>query len=204
MTELDESRLKQEIKGLAKAKQLAFGLLLCERMIPALDKFSIETNFDSSLYTYCLDKAWHYLGQREDSYNCGEMAKQCLDRAPDTEEFSHPLTSAALNAALSIAAMIGFVGDGDITHVVEAASLACDTAALYAQSIETTPPGSLSFNEIMKHPLVQRELGQQAADLVFLAALPADVSQRTIQLLKGRATGTPALLPPENGVTTMT
>jgi uncharacterized protein YjaG (DUF416 family) len=198
MTRLDESWLRQEIEHLTKGKQLSFALLLCERMVPALEEFAREVDFDGSFYRDGLDGAWQYLEKEGASSNYSEMAEKCLDLAPDTEEFSHPLTSAALNAALSIAATISFLADHDVDHVVEAAGLTRDTAALYAQAIETTPPRSLGFDEIMKHPLVQRELRQQAEDLEFLQALPADDTQRLISLLKERAAGTPGLLPPEN------
>ena len=199
MTDLDESRLKRMIGHFAKGKQLAFVLLLCERMAPALNKFSKETGFDSSIYRGYLGDAWNYLDQRGSSSNYGEMAEQCLEHAPDTEEFNHPLTSAALNAALSIAATMGFLADDDVNHIVEAAGLARDTAALYAQDIETTPPRSLDYGEIIKHRFVQRELRQQVEDLEFLEALPADISQQVVPLIKRRAAGTPALLPPDDG-----
>jgi uncharacterized protein YjaG (DUF416 family) len=190
-------QLGREIEQLTKGKQLFFSLLLCERMAPALNKFATETGFDNSIYRTCLETAWLYLDQNRSSSNYGEMAERCFDKAPDTEVFTHPLTSAALNAALSIAATIALLADDDVNHVMEAASLARDTAALYAQAIETTQPHSLDFGEIMKHPLVQRELRQQAEDLEFLEAFPANVSQGMIPLIKERAAGTPALLPPE-------
>jgi hypothetical protein len=46
--------------------------------------------------------------------------------SPDTEEFDRPLTSAALNAALSVGAMMNFLADFDINHVVEVADWARD------------------------------------------------------------------------------
>jgi hypothetical protein len=99
--------------------------------------------------------------------------------------------SAALNAALSVVETMEFLEDNDVNHVVEAAVLARVTAASYAQLVATTPPHSLNFDEVMKHPLVQRELLQQADDLEFLEALPADVSQAMIPLIKERAASAP-------------
>ncbi|MGC7950670.1 hypothetical protein, partial [Bacillus sp. II_CA] len=81
-----------------------------------------------------------HLEQVGNSSNFGELAEELLEIAPDTEEFDHPLTSAALNAALSIAATISLISDGGESHVVEAASLARDTAALYAQVGATASP----------------------------------------------------------------
>jgi hypothetical protein len=58
---------------------------------------------------------------------------------------------------------------------------------LHAQSIEATPPYSLGFKEIIKHPLVQQELRQQADDLKFLGSLPQDVSQKTIRHMRNKS-----------------
>ena len=199
MTGLDERPLRQALERLAKEKQVAFALLLCERLVPAFEEFSREVDFDDSLYRTGLDSVWHYLRQGGKSSNYARMAEQCRDHAPDTEEFSHPLTSAALNAALSIAATIRLLADDDADHVVEAAGLARDTAALYAQAAGVTPPRSLSFDDIMKHPIVQRELRQQAEDLKFVETLPADEPQGLISLVKDRAAEAPELLPPRSG-----
>jgi len=199
MTDLDAPRLKQELERLPRGRQVAFALLLCERMVPALEKFAREAGFDGCRYREGLDSVWRYLDKGGSSSNYAQLAERCLDHAPDTEEFDHPLTSAALNAALSIAATISFLADDDVDHVVEAAGLARDTAALYAQATEATPPRSLSLEEVMRHPLMQQELRQQKQDLEFVDTLPRDDSQRLISLLKDRAAKTPAILPSENG-----
>lgn len=187
MKKLDNSALRQKLEFLSKGKQLAFALLLSKRMIPALDKFSRDTNFNGAIFHTGLDSAWRYLAGDANMPRYGEMAEESLAHAPDTEEFDHPLTSAALNAALSVAAMMSFLADYDVAHVVEAASLARDTAALSAQSIEATPPHSLGFKEIMKHPLVRQELQRQAEDLNFLESLPTDIPREMIPLIKEHA-----------------
>jgi uncharacterized protein YjaG (DUF416 family) len=199
MTPFDEFWLKPKVGHLSKEKQLAFALLLCERMVPALNRFANETGFDNSIYRERLEDAWCYLKQGTSPSTSAEVAEQCLDHAPDTEEFNHPLTSAALNAALSLAATMSFLADGDINHVVEAAGLARDTAALHAQGTGANPPRSLNFEEVMRHPLVQHELRQQVEALEFLTALPTDVSQQTAAPIKERAARTPPLFPPGVG-----
>ena len=198
MIDFNDVALKQSLGSLSKDKQLAFVLLLCERMIPALSRFSSETSFNDTICQECLESAWRHLGGNTSLPNYGELAEGCLDDAPDTEEFDHPLTSAALNAVLSVGAAMSFLANHDVDHVVEAAGLARDTVALYAQSIEATPPRSLGLKEIMEHPLVQQELRRQAEDLEFLESLPTDIPQEMIPLIKEHAGQAPALLPPEN------
>jgi hypothetical protein len=98
----DKIQLKQRIGHLPKEKQVALALLFCKRMVPALNKFAKDGGFDCSVYRERLDDAWRSLDQGTSSSNYGEAAKQCLDHAPDTENFIHPLMLAVLNAALSV------------------------------------------------------------------------------------------------------
>jgi uncharacterized protein YjaG (DUF416 family) len=107
----DKIQLKQRIGLLSQGKRVALALLFCERMVSALNKFAKETGFDSSVYREHLDDAWRNLDQGTSSSDYGEAAKQCLDHAPDTEDFIRPLMSAALNAALSVAETMEFLAD---------------------------------------------------------------------------------------------
>jgi uncharacterized protein YjaG (DUF416 family) len=187
MTDFNDVALKPSLSLLSKDKQLAFVLLRCERMMPALSQFAGETSFNDTIYQECLESAWRHLAGKASLSNYGELAEECLANAPDTEEFDHPLTSAALNAALSVGEAMSFLADYDVDHVVEAAGLARDTVALYAQSIEAIPPHSLGLKEIMEHPLVQRELRRQAKDLKFLESLPTDIPREVIPFIKEHA-----------------
>lgn len=192
-----ESSLKAALLSLASARQLAFIIILSERMMPDLDRFAMETGFNATLYRNCVGEAWLYLAGRGRVSNYSDAAEQCLSHAPDTEEFEHPLISAALNAALSVGAMMNFLTDHNVDHIVEAAGLARDTVALYVQGIEAVAPYSLDFEQITSHPLVQRELNRQVEDLNFLRSLPTDVPQEMARITKKRAEEAPRLLPPE-------
>src|SRR5258708_28812672 len=84
---------------LSPKKQLAFALLLFERMLPSLIAFSKDTGFDDSCYLRAKDAAWSALqnGGGDQALN-----EACITSAPDTEECSHQLTYYPLNAALAI------------------------------------------------------------------------------------------------------
>ena len=99
-----EFTLNQKLEQLSIAEQIAFALLLCERMLPTLYQFSSDTGFDSATYRTYMAAAWDYLVTCTNRPSFAEFEKYSLDHAPDTEDFNHPLTSAALNAALSVAA----------------------------------------------------------------------------------------------------
>ena len=101
--------------------------------------------------------------------------------------FNHASVSAALNTALSIAALMNFLADKNVDHIVEAGGLACDTVALNVQAIEGISPRSLSFKEVMQHPLVQQELQQQKDDLQFLSTLRSNLDEKAVKRVKERS-----------------
>ena len=182
MTDLEES-IARQIADLPRDKQLALMLVLCERMIPAMDQFVSETGHNGSIFRECLEKAWRHLAGKDGPFNWSNLAKQCLRSTPDTEDFDHPLTSEALDAALAVEAMVSFLADGDIDHVIEARDLARDTATFCAPDIDD------------EDLLVQQELQRQMKDLQFLQSLPRTISRRVIPRIKKHAVSMPALLP---------
>ena len=198
MIAFSEPALRRSLEVLSEPKQLAFMLFLCERMMPGFRKFGSDTNFRVSRYQQCLENGWLSLDEQPHRSKDEEASEECQKNAPDTEKFDHPLTSAALNAALSIGLLMSFLSEGNVNHIVEAAGLARDTMALYVQSTEAIPPHSLGSKEIMKHPLVQQELKRQAEDLEFLASLPEDVRGKIVHQIRERANQAAGLLPLEN------
>jgi uncharacterized protein YjaG (DUF416 family) len=176
--------LKGRVERLAKVQQLALLIIMCERAFPALARFASETGFDSTVHRRSLDDVWGALENQMHISGADFSGKTCLANAPDTEDYDHPLTSAALNAVLMIAATVDFLSDGNADLVFEVAELAHDTAALSAQSTSTTSPCSLNFDEVMRHPLVQQELHNQVQDLEFVETLPPHMSTQTISSIK--------------------
>jgi uncharacterized protein YjaG (DUF416 family) len=180
----DEIELRHKLAALSKPKQFAYLLLQCERMMPSLLKFGVDTGYSVSGYRECLDTAWTLLGgQRPMS----EAFEKCHVDPPDTEEYDHYLTSAALNAVLSIGLLIAFTSDNNVDHAVEVSCLACDTVALNVQSLDSISPLSLSLDEVTKHPRMQLEVHNQMEEIAYLASMPEDFSQKSITLLKEHA-----------------
>lgn len=177
----------KQLRSLPESKRLAFVILLSERLILGLLRFAEEADFDASIYQECLDIGWNSLAGTVIPINYAAKAKDCFENAPDTEQFANVATSSALNAALCIGAMMQLLADHNWYHAEEAAILARDTASLNAQLAQTAPPKSLTLQEIMEHPIVQRELQQQADDLVFLESLEIDDTQQMVNLLRKRA-----------------
>ena len=189
---IDEQTSMFSIKSSA-SKQLAFALLIFERMLPSLIAFSADTGFDDSCYLQAKDAAWAALqnGPVDRSLN-----QACLQSAPDTEKFSHDLTSYALNAALAMSDIVEFTLDGRSDHITYVSTLARDSIHLYLSSLEPSLISSAEEDRrIAQHPLMQRELRQEEEDIKFISVLPDRFDRHAISILKARAGAQYPLLP---------
>lgn len=162
-------------------------LLLCERMMPQLCDFAQENGFDLSVYRDCLKRGWSFLEGNREPNGYAKWAEICIDQAPNTEEFQHHLTSAALDATLCIAGLMTFLTGHSIDHVIEAAGWARDTAFMHVEGTEITDPLPSGMEEINKHPLVQQELERQEEDLSLIERLPQTLTAGSITTPKERA-----------------
>lgn len=181
------------IATLSRKKQLAFALLVFERMLPSLLAFSKDTGFDDSCYLQAKDAAWAALQHGPVDRSLSEA---CLRGAPDTEDYSHELTSYALDAALAMHDILEFTQDGCADRITSVSTLAGDSLDLYIGSLEdslVTSPEKDSW--IASHPLMQEEHRREEADIRFLASLPEQLSDETILSLRARADTQAPLLP---------
>jgi uncharacterized protein YjaG (DUF416 family) len=192
----DPVALRLRLGEMDFAKKLAFGILQCERGLPALQTFANQTGFSASLYLKCLTKAWLELEGHRQSDNYHKLATSCLDSAPDTEKFDHLLTSAGLDAAISISYLMDFLSDHDISHIIEIAKLNTDTVALFVQKTESPrQPLTMELEKIIQHPLLQQELIRQVNDLKFLDSLPSGPSEAIASAVREETKRNSGLLP---------
>jgi len=187
-----EEKLLTSLMILSTKKQLAFGLLIIQRMLPDLIAFSNETGFEDSCYLQTKDAAWRAIEGAPIDKMLGEL---CIRNAPDTEEYANTLTSYALNTTLAISDIVKFCGDGQLTHITSIVSLAHDSVDLYLSTLEPSPISSPFGAEDNQHPLMQKERQQEREDIEFLSNLPNDMDGEAIAVLKGRATLQNPLLP---------
>ena len=179
------------LSSLSYKKQLAFGLLVFERMLPALEEFSDATGFDKTCYLQARKLAWDVLGGCANAPT-ESLALRCAKAAPDTEEYTHEVTSYALNAALAISEILEFIVDNRAEHIEYVSSLAMDSVDLFLNS-SGPPVLPRSDNMIAGHPLMRRELQQQKDDIEFLSKLD-NLGIETIPMLRSRANEQPSLL----------
>ena len=181
------------IASLTPKKQLAFALLVFERMLPSLIAFSKETGFNDTCYLQAKDATWAAL---QNNVIDQALNQACILSAPDTEKFSHELTSYALNAALAMSDIVEFTLDSRSDHIAYVSTLARDSIHLYLSSLEPSLVSSAEEdNKIAQHPLMQQERRREEEDIRFLSGLPDEFDSKTISALKAHAAAQAPLLP---------
>ncbi len=197
MINFDGHNLRQRLCALPIPKQLAFMLLFCERMMPQRLAFARSTGFGIGIYRECLDRGWLFLVGRREPGGYESWAKICVDNSPDTEDFQHSLTSAALDATLSIADLMSFLSDSNIDHIIEAAGWARDTAFMYVEGTEHYDSTKVGLEQIDHYPMVQRELRRQLEDLKFVESLSEGINHEALTALRERSRRAPGILETE-------
>jgi uncharacterized protein YjaG (DUF416 family) len=176
METFDEGRLGRSLRKLPPWKRIAFMAQIGERMLPNFQRFSAETGFgDVSVLRNALDTAWAWIESGRLLSNLAELREACEQQAPDTELFSSPYTSAALDAANVAALLLDALEQPDEAQPVDVASLARDTVDLFVQERMNLDPNAPGFEEtILRHHLMQSELRHQREDLEALTRWSED------------------------------
>ncbi len=175
MEKFDKDQLRQSLAALEPWKRVAFMLLCCARMLPNYERFSAETGFgDAVKLKHAMQKAWSWLEPNSLPEELEGVRTEVESLTPDTEHFSSSLTSAALDAACSVAyALDAIDARSDVAMVdfaVEVATLARDTVDLYVQYAENFSISDPALSKAIDiHPLMQRELRHQRIDIAQLA-----------------------------------
>lgn len=188
-----EEKSLDHLATLSPKKQLAFALLIFERMLPDLIAFSKDTGLDASCYMQGRGAAWSAL---QNGTVDQALIDWCLKNAPDPDIFSHELTSYALDAALAMGDILEFTLDGNADHISYVATLARDSVHLYISSLETSTVTSREkVRRTADHPLMQQELRREEEDINFLCELPDQFDSIAISALRARANSQVPLLP---------
>jgi uncharacterized protein YjaG (DUF416 family) len=182
---------------LSPEKQIAFALLIFERMLPSLIAFSKDTGLDASCYLRAKDLAWGRLqGIADSAANMARLNQLCTKSAPDTEDFTHGQTSFALNAAATMCEVLEFILSGNPDLIDHVSTFAKDSVHLYLSGLEPSLITTKEkINRIAAHPLMQQELDRQQEDVRFLSKLPDPPDDKAISMLKTRAANQAPLLP---------
>ena len=169
----DHDALKARLEQLDERRQLAFGAVCCERLLPNYEAFSRDAGWGGvAPLRHALDRIWDYLGGTTLVAKDAETALEaCEAVVPDSEDHTSLYVTAAQDACFSVCALYDFVLDPQTDHIADIARFATDSVDLYVQEIEQMRPNDPQLEQkIAGHHMMQRELAQQERDLKAVSA----------------------------------
>lgn len=184
-----KEEVQRRLEVLPSRSRIAFGLSCCERMLPNYVAFKQEVNWgDERPLRKTLDESWKHLeGQTMNEITAKRLIEECEKVTPDADDFSVLLVGPAQEACFSICCVLDYVLQGNPERIAQASAFAIDTLDGYVQELldgfpniaRGVPYSPEREERIRLHPLMQRELARQDADLNLLATNPDFGSLKT-------------------------
>lgn len=159
---------KERLITLDESRQLLFGALCCERLLPNYIAFQKDTGWgDFSVVRNALDIVWKFLSAEVlTAQGMAAEILKCEAVTPSSDDFSSLYVTSAQDACFSVFCLLDYLVQADIEKIVRVAMYATDSVDLYVQEIDEMKPDDPSLEEkILTHRLMQRELTQQEHDL---------------------------------------
>jgi uncharacterized protein YjaG (DUF416 family) len=172
----DYNTLRARLERLDERRQLAFGTVCCERLLPNYEAFSRDAGWgDVAPVRHALDRIWDYLGGATLAAKDADMALEtCEAVVPDAEDHTSLYVTAAQDACFAVCALYDFILDPKSDHIADVTRFATDSVDLYVQEIEQMHPDDPQLEQkIAEHQLMQRELAQQERDLNAVSTAPS-------------------------------
>lgn len=159
------------VRDMPAWKQIVFSLTCCERMLPNYRSFNHQSGFGSPVILEdALSLAWDWVRYEKLDLNFKKIREQIEEQAPNTEDFSSPFTSAALDAANSIATVFDAIEDFNPDHIRTIVEFATDSVDLWVQRTEGMAANDLELEQkIQSHPLMMKELTEMHNAIEYLA-----------------------------------
>lgn len=165
----NEERTLEAVSKMQLQQQLAAGAACCERMLPNYERFMREVGWgDIVPLRTALDTVWEACTrQGATDINVQELLARCEASAPDSNRFTSLYVSSAQDAVFSVCALLDFLLEGNVERIVGVFRLSIDSVDLVVQEEKDMDPrGPQREVKILKHPLMQQELGRQQRDLI--------------------------------------
>jgi uncharacterized protein YjaG (DUF416 family) len=169
-----ETDLKNRLAALPCSKMVAFAAACAERLIPAYVRYSekVALGVDTSLYSNALDIVWsQLLGRESDRQSIEDMEKRCLIGIPGEDNAERVGEPYAEDAGATVTFAIRAWLSCDPQDAVWAARRVYEAVDNFiVRTDEGMPSSHLEEQQILAHPLIQRELARQKYDLEQLEA----------------------------------
>lgn len=165
---LNYARVKDRLTKLDSQKQLVFGALCCERLLPNYEAFQLETGWGN----YCtirnaLNFVWETLNS--DTINPREVKyvlDSCEALVPHSDNFTSIYVTSAQDACFAVCSLLDFITADNVDRIVDVVTLAIESVDLFVQETEGMDPNDSELEQkILCHSLMQRELAQQDREL---------------------------------------
>jgi uncharacterized protein YjaG (DUF416 family) len=167
--------LRSRLSAMIPERCIAFAASCCERLMQNYLKFARDARWGNpEELAKSLSLLWELAatdGKVADS-RIREAIAICDSSAPHTEQFNSLLTSAALDAANSIAEALEFAMDKNVEHLVTVSSLSRDTIDLFIQRRDGLKYSDEEFeSKIARDPLMVAELAKQQRDVQIVESV---------------------------------
>ena len=165
------SDLPYRLRELDSTRVRLFIASCCEREQGNYAAFSLETHWgDPALLREAGNALWR-LHQPDSAPYVRALARQLHEVTPDTENFRSLLTSAALDAAISLQEALEYLLDDNVAHCISICSLIRDTIEMYIEKKSDAPPPASVYSLFSSVELITDEINKQVADLRTLKEL---------------------------------
>jgi hypothetical protein len=155
------------IDGMSRVQQMAFAAACCERLLPNYRTFSEDENWgDWEALRTALDAVWRVIEGESLTETTIDQMREAVSAATPTpgSSFSSDYTSAALDASAAVLELLGMCADGEAAHAIEVGALAREGIFMHLDAKNPSDSAS-GYEDYRAHPLMQREVARQKADL---------------------------------------
>lgn len=177
LSAFDAERLEARLLAMEPRKQLAFGVCVCEALIPNYEHFQAEAKWGDSknlIDVMAQLRRGMQTGVMPTADAAKELAERCERAASATENSKSLYVTAAQDACFTVCCLLDFIVYPDTERIVQAATYATDSVDLVIQEVEgLSASDSALERKILEHPLMQRELRRQEEILAILES-PSD------------------------------
>lgn len=166
----ESNDLERQLDSMFILCRLALALSCCERLIPNYVVFSHAVDWGRpEILRMAVDQVWASL--HTGSYDLDKITgliEECNQVVPDTNDFTHPYTSAALDAGTAVVATLECCLDGNSEHVMDVISFSRDTIDMFVRARHSLESGVQSDEVVATHPFMTTELRRLSEDVEML------------------------------------
>ncbi|GAA6182989.1 MULTISPECIES: YjaG family protein [Alteromonadaceae] len=174
----------QKVRELTGWHAVAYAATLTERMKPNFQLFCETAEFDDEgQFHKSLESIWQWLSRTGSKINFALQLEKIEDVTPDAAEHDSFGVYPAIDAAISLAAIMSLITNDEPQGAVIVSKLSQGSVEAF---VELVSDQSLSAQEIKEHPLMQWEVAFQNELVQQIVAMPEGA--KSVKVLREMAT----------------